>query len=213
MASDVESNSDSHPPSYSSSSSRSGSKASTGATSTSSNHIQNEEPEPEPEALPRIYHTSYSSTPPRRGARRNGQPVTPNHLGAIDEDSNSVAPDVPRRHPGRNANRPRKIVGFIPGDASKFFSWSSYSRPHEDVPPPGAYDGITGPRGEKFSDLRQNKPFRPPGRGGWKRMICLGSVVALIVLLAVGLGVGLGVGLTRRKGTRYTLPILLLIRD
>ena len=99
------------------------------------------------------------------------------------------------------------MVSFLPHDAKKFFSWNAYTRDGTDVPPPNAYDGIVGPRGEKFNDMRQNKPFNPPGRSGrWKRIICLGSVI-LVTILVIGLAIGLGVGLTRNKGARYCLPI------
>jgi hypothetical protein len=60
------------------------------------------------------------------------------------------------------------------------------------------YNDVTGPRGEKFSDLRNNRHVAK--RGGWTRVL----LIALIVLLVViGLAVGLGVGLTRsKKGSR-----------
>lgn len=154
-----------------------------------------------PEALPQprpVAH--YSATAPRRGGRHslNGNGNT-NRLGAIDEESPRVAPDIPTR----SARRPKKTVAFVPADARKFFSFSKYSRPDDDdVPPPDFYEKIVGPHGEKFADLRQNRPYDPHGRGGgWRRMVCLGLVVLLV--LAIALGVGLGVGLTRHKGARY----------
>ena len=148
---------------------------------------------------PRTHHdASYSATPPRR-SKKNGAPRNTTRLGAIDEHSNSIAPDIPGRNPARKHHRY--------GSATKFFTFAAYTRSDPTVPPVNAYDNIIGPRGEKFGDLRQNKPFRPPNRGGWRRAICLG-LVALVILLAIGLGVGLGLGLTRNKGTRYLIPCL-----
>lgn len=149
-----------------------------------------------PEALPAprpIAH--YSSTPPRRGGRHSFNSPATNRLGKIDEESQNIAPDIPKRNP----SRPKKTVRFLPPDAKRFFSFASYSRPEEDVPPRDFYEKIVGPNGEKFSDLRQNKPFSPEGRGRKKRRwICLGLLG--LVVLAIALGVGLGVGLTRHKG-------------
>lgn len=156
--------------------------------------------------LPKIKHAPHSATPPRRGNKIPSQRTPTRHLGAIDEHSPSIAPDIPARNP----SRPKKMVSFLPSDATKFFSFSSYSRPGTDVPPPDAYDKIVGPRGEKFNDVRQNKTDQPPGRGrGWRRKLCLGLII-LAILLAIALGVGLGVGLTRKKA-RYFLPFLMQI--
>jgi hypothetical protein len=66
-------------------------------------------------------------------------------------------------------------------------------------PPGGEYDNVTGPRGEKFSDLRNNRHVAK--RGGWTRVLLIALIVLLII---VGLAVGLGVGLTRsKKSLRY----------
>ncbi len=56
---------------------------------------------------------------------------------------------------------------------------------------------VTGPKGEKLEDLRNNAYVAR--RGGWKR-ICLIAlvVIACIVALAVGLAVGL-----HKKHSRY----------
>lgn len=147
---------------------------------------------------PRNNHdASYSATPPRR-SKKNTPPRNATRLGAIDEHSSIVAPDIPTRNAARKQTRY--------ANATKFFTFGLPGRFDHSVPPVNAYDDITGPRGEKFGDLRQNKPFRPPNRGGWRRFVCLGLIV-LIVLLAIALGVGLGVGLTRKKSARYLLPI------
>lgn len=150
------------------------------------------------QTLPRIHHAPHSSRTPRHNNRRGASRHTPpSRLGAIDEHSNSVAPDVPTRDPKR------RIPGY--NNKHKFFTLAFYLE-KENVPPVNAYDRVVGPHGEKFDDLRSNKPVSPPGRGGWKKLICLGLVIATVV--AIALGVGLGVGLTRRKGTRYLLPSL-----
>ena len=66
-------------------------------------------------------------------------------------------------------------------------------------PPYTEYDNVTGPRGEKFSDLRNNRHVAK--RGGWTRVLLMALIVLLVIM---GLGVGLGVGLTRsKKSLRY----------
>ena len=163
--------------------------------------------EPEVESVPRFTHIPHSSTPPRRGNRRNGgYPQSAlRRLGAIDEDSSSIAPDVPTRSP----DRPRKFVSFAPTfDAKKFFTYNRWA--HDDsVPPPDVYEKITGPNGEKFNDVRQNRPFRSSGTGRWRRAICVGCIVLVILaVLGIALGVGLGVGLAKKKAARYLIPTL-----
>src|SRR4051794_32167350 len=83
-------------------SSPSSSEASSGSTEDTSppSTPPEDEAHAEPEILPRIQHAPHSSNPPRRGNRRvrNG-PST--RLGAIDEHSSSVAPDIPTRNPNR----------------------------------------------------------------------------------------------------------------
>ncbi|KAI9682282.1 MAG: hypothetical protein M1817_000336 [Caeruleum heppii] len=73
---------------------------------------------------------------------------------------------------------------------------------HESPPPPySPYSSVTGPNGEKLSDVRNNKFIAR--RGGWKRL-CL-IIGALI--LALALGVGLGVGLRKKRdAARQTEP-------
>lgn len=147
---------------------------------------------------PRTGHdASFSAAPPRR-SKKQAPPRNTTRLGAIDEHSNSVAPDTPSRHPDRK---------YKYGNATKFFAFGAYARSDNSLPPVDAYEKVVGPRGEKFNDLRQNRPYRPPNRGGWRRVICLGLVI-LLILLAIGLGVGLGIGLTRSKETRYFTPMV-----
>ena len=166
----------------SSSDSSSGSTSSTSPPSTP----------PSPEVLPRIYHAPHSSTPPRRGrGRGRAHPQASTRLGAIDEHSNTVAPDIPTRNPTS------KIPGF------KYFSLAAWTHPEVDASPPNAYDTIVGPRGEKFADVRQNKPKDLIAQGKRRRkMICFGLVTIILLVVAIALGIGLGVGLTRRKANR-----------
>lgn len=172
--------------------SSSSSESSSGSTteSTPPSTPPEDEQEAEGDALPRIQHSPHSSNPPRRGNRRaRNSPST--RLGAIDEDSSQVAPDIPTRNPNR------RLVGLTYSNAAKLFGFGAASFKDSDVPPPDAYDQIVGPRGEKFSDLRHNKPYSPPGKAARRRKLCLGVVIILI--LATALAVGLGVGLTRQK--------------
>lgn len=184
-----------HNSSSSSSESSSGSTSSTSPPSTPpSPEAQNHDPEPE--VLPRIHHAPHSSTPPRRGrGRGRTHPQTSTRLGAIDEHSSTVAPDVPTQNPAR------KIPGL------KYFNIDAWTKPGADVPPPNAYDTIVGPRGEKFADVRHNRPKDLIAQGKRRRKkICFGLVVAILLIVAIALSIGLGVGLTRRQADRYLLP-------
>ncbi|KAL8966069.1 MAG: hypothetical protein Q9197_006196 [Variospora fuerteventurae] len=70
----------------------------------------------------------------------------------------------------------------------------------EISPPKYSVWDATGPKGEKLSDVRNNKYIAR--RGGWKR-ICL--ILVLLVALIVGLAVGLTVGL-RKKDSSPPVP-------
>lgn len=103
-----------------------------------------------------------------------------------------MAPDIPTRNPYR-----LKQVKFF---GLPFPAWA---KADADVPPPYAYDTITGPNGEKFADVRQNKPKDLIAQGKRRRkMICFGLVAIILLIIAVILAIGLGVGLTRRKINR-----------
>lgn len=105
--------------------------------------------------------------------------ATATSLGAIDEDG-GMRPDIPVR----SAQRQKPRLFHLP------FQWSEPRAP----PPYTEYNDITGPRGEKFSDLRNNRHVTK--RGGWTRLL----IIALIVLaIIIGLAVGLGVGLTHHS--------------
>ena len=95
-----------------------------------------------------------------------------------------MRPDIPQR----SSNRP----------LARFFHM-----PFQGPPPYAEYNDVTGPRGEKFSDLRNNRHVAK--RGGWTRVLLIALVVLLII---VGLAVGLGVGLTRSKrSSRYSTTV------
>ena len=126
---------------------------------------------------------------PTLGSRQgsNGRRVASEpRLGAIEEDGGMLPDSPPKAH-----NRPLERMfqlGFPP------------RRSHERAPPPySEWDTVTGPRGEKFSDLRGNRYLAR--RGGWKRF-CLIALLAVVIIVA--LVVGLVVGL-RHKHHRYIL--------
>lgn len=120
-----------------------------------------------------------------RRASSNGR------LGAIDETSEAVAPDIPARNP----TRLHKL------HAARLFSVASltrlYSRHIHDGAEIDSYDRITGPAGEKFSDLRQNQAKGTPAKRRRRRVCCI--VMLLIVIVIAALAIGLGVGLTRSR--------------
>ena len=105
--------------------------------------------------------------------------AAPTNLGLIEEDG-GMQPDNPQQP----TNRPTAHLFSFQGRGS---------------PPFADYDNVRGPRGEKFSDLRNNRHVAK--RGGWTRVLLIALIVLLVI---VGLGVGLGVGLTRsEKSLRY----------
>ena len=67
----------------------------------------------------------------------------------------------------------------------------------EESPPNYSFWDVTGPKGEKLTDVRNNKYIAR--RGGWRR-ICLIAFVVLAVLVA--LAVGLGIGLQKKRSIR-----------
>ncbi|KAI4171153.1 MAG: hypothetical protein LQ348_006984 [Seirophora lacunosa] len=71
-----------------------------------------------------------------------------------------------------------------------------------EIPPPkySVWDA-TGPKGEKLSDVRNNKHIAR--RGGWRR-ICL--IAFLLIALIVGLTVGLTIGLRKRDSKPPVSP-------
>ena len=111
--------------------------------------------------------------------------------GAKRSRANSVAGDARLSVIAEDGAMPQ-----IPNKASNngTFSrgWAFHPPRHsfEGSPPQYSFWDVTGPKGEKLTDVRNNKHIAR--RGGWRR-ICLIALVllAVIVALAVGLGVGL----------------------
>ena len=130
----------------------------------------------------------HSSSNSRR-SRTNSRASSLDHrLSIIAEDSSATA--LPPRPPPQTHNRPfgRRFLGDPP----------RYS--NGPAPPKYSLWDVTGPKGEKFEDLRNNAYVAR--RGGWRR-ICLIAliVIACIVALVVGLVVGL-----KKKHSRYSSP-------
>lgn len=133
-------------------------------------------------------------------------PGNASSLPAISEDSGSfTSPRDPPPVPPRASNRPADRhfgLGFPP----KFN--------HDRSPPPYAdpiEDGpLDGESGEKLAGLRRgvanNKHIAR--RGGWKRLLVIGIIVALCI---VGLVVGIVVGLRNRNKNSYVASMSILI--
>ncbi len=136
-------------------------------------------PESSDRSLPR--HSSHNAA--RRSRAGSRASSLDNRLSIIAEDSNNPPPLPPVQ---QTHNRPfsRRFLGEPPR-----------YRDGKEPPKYSLWD-VTGPKGEKFEDLRNNAYVAR--RGGWKR-ICLVAflVIACIVALVVGLVVGL-----RKKHTR-----------
>ena len=101
-------------------------------------------------------------------------------LSIIDEDSDALRPTP--SSPPTTSHRP-------------------FSRRWHDKPPAAEYDrspptysvwDVSGPRGERLMDMRNNKYI--VRRGGWKRL-CI--VLVILAAVSIALGVGLGIGLRR----------------
>ena len=69
----------------------------------------------------------------------------------------------------------------------------------EKSPPPYSVWNLTGPKGEKLTDVRNNKHIAR--RGGWKRLLALAVVLIAVV---VALAVGLAIGLRKKRNSRYS---------
>ena len=116
-------------------------------------------------------------------------------LSVIDEDHPSPPLDSPTPINPKTHNRPfSRRFGL--GEPPRY---SSSNRP-----PNYTFWDITGPKGEKFDDLRNNVRNNAyvAKRGGWKR-ICI--IFWVLLVLVIALAVGLGVGLMRRHHNRYDL--------
>lgn len=112
----------------------------------------------------------------RRGSR-NASRSSSLRLSIIEEDANYVP--LPPTSPPKTHNRPfhRRFLGEPPRYSGR-------------SPPTYTLWDVTGPKGEKFEELRNNAYVAR--RGGWRR-ICLVAiiVIACLVALVVGLAVGL----------------------
>ena len=145
---------------------------------------------------PPLYTARAASTTPRRS-----QPTK--ILGAIDENG-GMSPDIPIRNPRRKTHS-RSPPSYNPRAFLSSLLPTHISAPKNDL------DDVTGPRGEKLSDARQNRRSKNRGempvalrgkRSLSKRLVCIGLVV---VILAAMVAIGLVIGLKRmhRKGNRY----------
>lgn len=130
-------------------------------------------------SLPR--HSTHGARRSRAGSRAS---IVDPRLSIIDEDGNPPPPP-PAQQPH---HRPfsRRFLGEPP----------RYRAGKE--PPTYSIWDVTGPKGEKLDDIRNNAYVAR--RGGWKR-ICL--IALLVIVCIIALAVGLGVGL-RKKNKRYT---------
>lgn len=126
----------------------------------------------------------HSANGPRRSRAGSRASSLDHRLSIIAEDS-SAPPTIPAQAQTHNRPFRNRFLGDPP-------RYSNGSRP----PQYSMWD-VTGPKGEKFQDLRDNAYVAQ--RGGWKR-ICLIAfiIIACIIALVVGLVVGL-----RKKSSRY----------
>ena len=131
------------------------------------------------------------SSHPRRSRATSLAGSVDQRLSVIDEDHPSPPLDSPTPINPKTQHRPfSRRFGL--GEPPKY---SSSNRP-----PNYTFWDITGPKGEKFDDLRNNAYIAK--RGGWRRF-CI--IFWLILVVAIALAVGLGVGLSRRHHNEYAL--------
>lgn len=99
-------------------------------------------------------------------------------LSVIDENSDALLP-ASAHSPPVAAHRPMsKRWRDAPSDTNS-----------ERSPPMYSVWDVSGPRGEKLMDMRNNKYLSR--RGGWKRL-CLIFLVVAIPTIALGVGLRLG---------------------
>lgn len=139
---------------------------------------------------PQIVHNK-TPIPPKRSPKRSTPPQ--NRLGAIDEDTDSISPDIPVRSP-------RRLLGGM--QHNKLFQLAfPTSQSRSRAPPPKIYDDIEGPKGEKFADVRNNTRTEKEKKHHWKRLVCLGLIV--VVVAAIIAIILIAVLLTRKRAHRY----------
>lgn len=132
-------------------------------------------------------------TPPRHssnGFKRNATNAADARLSIIAEDG------VLSPHPAKAHNRPfsrRWNIGDPPRHS------------FEKSPPSYSVWDVTGPKGEKLGDVRNNKHIA--SRGGWKRT-CL--IALLVLAMLVALIVGLIVGLQKKHKKGYELEFVIV---
>ena len=116
---------------------------------------------------------------------RPRRPWTP-RLPIIEEDGR-LSPPLPIEEVLKTHHRP--------------FSQRFRSNPprytDRNAPPSYSFFDVTGPKGEKFEDLRNNKFIAR--RGGWKKLCIIGFLVLLILIALV---VGVAVGVSQKKNNR-----------
>jgi hypothetical protein len=134
--------------------------------------------------FPPARHSNSGSRRSRAGSRASS---LDHRLSIIAEDS-SAPPPLPTHQP-HNRTFSRRFLGEPP----------RYSHGHE--PPKYSLWDVTGPKGEKFEDLRNNAYVAR--RGGWRR-ICL--IAILVIACMIALIVGLVVGL-HKKHSRFVLTL------
>lgn len=106
----------------------------------------------------------YSNTRPH--SRRASPPQT--LLGAIDENSGAVRPDV--AYSPNNKNNPVTKLHVY----SAVFTSRRKPTLATAQPPPDEFAALTGPNGEKFTDLRSNRKPDSSKNNGLKRFMCFG---------------------------------------
>ncbi|EXJ90080.1 hypothetical protein A1O3_03149 [Capronia epimyces CBS 606.96] len=141
-------------------SARSGSSSSSSSSSTStwspppSPPFSKADPAPPP---------VYSTSAPR--SRRVSPPQT--LLGAIDENSGIVEPDVPL-----SADKENNPVAKLHVYSSAAVSKKKATLASASSPPANEFDSLVGPNGEKFTDLRMNRKTRDARGRGWMKLMC-----------------------------------------
>lgn len=119
-------------------------------------------PSPKPFiAPPSMYSTSASRL------RRISPPQT--LLGAIDENSGKMLPDVPL-----SADKESNPVAKLHAYASTVSLEKKPTLASTPRPPPNEFDLLLGPNGEKFTDLRMNRKMDDSRGRGWKKLMCFG---------------------------------------
>ncbi|KAL8672015.1 MAG: hypothetical protein Q9168_003520 [Polycauliona sp. 1 TL-2023] len=108
-------------------------------------------------------------------------------LSIIEEDAAAAPPMPPRAH-----HRPFHRRWNL-GDPPR----SSFESP----PPKYSVWDTRGPKGEKLSEVRNNKHIAR--RGGWRR-ICL--ILLILLTLVVALAVGLSIGLRKKQSDTTSKP-------